>query len=430
MAGKITEMAAATTLAGTELVEVVQSGTNKKATVAQLLAGTQPAFGSQVANVVFAGPASGGAAAATFRPLVTADIPDLSSVYAGAVHGHAIGEVSGLGTAAARNVGTSSTNLVEVQSDGKILGSLLPALAISETFPVASQAAMLALTAQRGDVAIRTDENKSYILSTDSPGTLADWKELLSPTDGVFSFNTRAGAVTLLAGDVTGALGLTPFANPMTTAGDLITGGASGVATRLAMGSALQVLRVNAGATALEFADPSGGGLTFPLLANDTYSVSTPSYSRSGDPDTGLAFPAANTVALISGGSPALTIGATRNWTITLSAAQLTVNDGGSGAVDLNNLSGNFRVYANGNSGYIVARSPLMLGDGSTGGKIVAREQSANIDVGQLTAGDHFSLYRKADKLVIAFNNGGTLTFLTIPLDGSTTAWTQSTSAP
>ncbi len=42
--------------------------------------------------------------------------------------------------------------------------------------------------------------------------------------------------------------------NPMTTAGDLITGGSSGTPARLAMGTALQVLRVNAGATALEFA--------------------------------------------------------------------------------------------------------------------------------------------------------------------------------
>jgi len=48
--------------------------------------------------------------------------------------------------------------------------------------------------------------------------------------------------------------------NPMTTAGDIITGGASGTPTRLGIGSALQTLRVNAGATALEFADPAGGG--------------------------------------------------------------------------------------------------------------------------------------------------------------------------
>jgi len=32
--------------------------------------------------------------------------------------------------------------------------------------------------------------------------------------------------------------------------------------------------------------------------------------------------------------------------------------------------------------------------------------------------------------LVIAYNNSGTVTFITIPLDGSTTTWTHSTGAP
>lgn len=42
--------------------------------------------------------------------------------------------------------------------------------------------------------------------------------------------------------------------NPMTTAGDIIVGGAAGVSTRLGKGSPLQVLRVNAAGTALEYA--------------------------------------------------------------------------------------------------------------------------------------------------------------------------------
>lgn len=43
-------------------------------------------------------------------------------------------------------------------------------------------------------------------------------------------------------------------------AGDLLVGTADNTVGRLAKGSALQVLRVNSGATALEYADPSGGG--------------------------------------------------------------------------------------------------------------------------------------------------------------------------
>jgi len=51
-------------------------------------------------------------------------------------------------------------------------------------------------------------------------------------------------------------------------AGDLYVGTANDTPGRLAMGSALQVLRVNAGATALEYATPaSAGDMTFARFA-------------------------------------------------------------------------------------------------------------------------------------------------------------------
>lgn len=80
----------------------------------------------------------------------------------------------------------------------------LPSVAINDTFVVNSQAAMLALTAQTGDVAIRTDVNKNFILATDSPSTLADWKELLTPPDAVTSVAGKTGVVTLTDTDITG----------------------------------------------------------------------------------------------------------------------------------------------------------------------------------------------------------------------------------
>lgn len=82
--------------------------------------------------------------------------------------------------------------------DGKIPGSQLPALAITNTFVVASQAAMLALVAETGDVAVRSDSNRSYILRGADPTVLADWEELRSPGGGVTSVNGDAGpSVTL-----------------------------------------------------------------------------------------------------------------------------------------------------------------------------------------------------------------------------------------
>lgn len=85
-----------------------------------------------------------------------------------------------------------------LDGSGKVLSSVLPAIAITDTFVVGSQAAMLALTAEVGDVAVRTDQNKSYILKTAGPTVLANWQELLSPTDAVLSVNGQTGIVSLL----------------------------------------------------------------------------------------------------------------------------------------------------------------------------------------------------------------------------------------
>ena len=84
---------------------------------------------------------------------------------------------------------------------GTLPSSALPPLGISDIFVVASQAAMLALTVQRGDVAVRTDSGKTYILSTDSPDVLGDWKELIA-SGAVTSVAGRSGNVSLTKTDV------------------------------------------------------------------------------------------------------------------------------------------------------------------------------------------------------------------------------------
>jgi hypothetical protein len=80
----------------------------------------------------------------------------------------------------------------------------IPPLAINDTFVVASQAEMLALTAQRGDMAIRTDTGRTYVLSAEPASTLANWKEVLAAGQ-VTSVNGKTGVVSLNAADV-GAL--------------------------------------------------------------------------------------------------------------------------------------------------------------------------------------------------------------------------------
>jgi len=90
-----------------------------------------------------------------------------------------------------------------LDSEGKIVESLLPSIALTDTYEAASEIEMLALSsARRGDVCIRTDINKTFVLAVDGYDTMSNWKELRTPTDTVTSVAGKIGAVTLVAQDV------------------------------------------------------------------------------------------------------------------------------------------------------------------------------------------------------------------------------------
>lgn len=124
--------------------------------------------------------------------LSAADIPTLS-----------LSKISDAGTAANKDVGTAAGNVPFLDNNGKLDTAVLPALALTETFTVASQAAMLALSAQQGDVAVRTDVNKTFILANNSPATITSWVELKTPDCKVLSVNEKTGAITLTTSDIT-----------------------------------------------------------------------------------------------------------------------------------------------------------------------------------------------------------------------------------
>lgn len=109
--------------------------------------------------------------------------------------------IDGLGTAATKDTGTSAGNIPVLGTDGKLDSNILPAIALVDVYTVDSETAMLALDAQQGDVAIRTDENKTYILSKEPASTLANWIELLFPVS-VVSVNGKTGIVVLTGDDI------------------------------------------------------------------------------------------------------------------------------------------------------------------------------------------------------------------------------------
>ncbi|ANH49516.1 hypothetical protein uvFWCGRAMDCOMC455_037 [Freshwater phage uvFW-CGR-AMD-COM-C455] len=126
------------------------------------------------------------------------------------------------------------SGIASLDGSGLIPNSQLPPLAITKTDVVTSQVAMLALTAEVGDVAVRTDLNKTFILTATPASTLGNWQELLTPTDTVLSVDGATGAVSLSGsylalggGTLTGALAMstnkiTGVGNP-TNAQDVVT---------------------------------------------------------------------------------------------------------------------------------------------------------------------------------------------------------------
>lgn len=164
-----------------------------------------------------------------------------------------------LGTASAEDVGHfvlaaargAANGVASLDGDGLVPTSQLPALAITDTFEAASEAAMLALSAEKGDVAIRTDENRTYILTTNSPSTLADWKWMRTPTDLVLSVAGLTGTVSaaalkaalaIAASDVSGLAAVATSGDY----GDLINKPTLGTAAALNVGTgASQVVQLN-----------------------------------------------------------------------------------------------------------------------------------------------------------------------------------------
>lgn len=143
---------------------------------------------------------------------------------------------------------------VPLDSNALIPAAYLPHQAISETFVVASQAAMLAIpNAHTGDVAIRTDIQETFILKGSDSTVLTDWTKLLSPTDSITSVNGLTGAVQL-------DLDFTPSTGILT-----LTGGGS-VDLGLLSGTDLTISMH--GASSLQVDSSTGSNITLPAATN------------------------------------------------------------------------------------------------------------------------------------------------------------------
>jgi hypothetical protein len=207
-------------------------------------------------------PAANGAA---FRSAL--DIKSAALKDEGAGNGLDADTVDGLHAAAfLQTTARGAVNgVAPLDSGGKVPAANLPSIAFVEVFTVASQAAQLALTVQRGDVAVRSDINKSYIHNGGTSATMADWTELRTPTDAVLSVAGRTGAVTLAISDIDGlltALNLrAPLASPTLTGTPTApTAAAGNNTTQLATTAFVQAAIAAAVATLLPKNNPTFTG--------------------------------------------------------------------------------------------------------------------------------------------------------------------------
>ena len=70
---------------------------------------------------------------------------------------------------------------------GTIHSTNIPAIALSSIQTAANESAQLALTTQEGDVVVRTDQNRTYMKNSGTAGSMADFTQILTPTDYVSS---------------------------------------------------------------------------------------------------------------------------------------------------------------------------------------------------------------------------------------------------
>jgi hypothetical protein len=232
-------------------------------------------------------------------------------------------------------ISTATQSALNLKADlvgGVIPNSQLPSLAISEYLgSVNSQAAMLALTGQRGDWCIRTDTGSTWVITTDGGSLLSHWTQLATPADAVTSVNGYTGTVVLGKADVgLGNVDNTSDLNkPVSTATQTALNLKANLASPTLTGTptaptatpgtnTTQLATTAFVADAVSTADEwtRTGTTLAPKTAGDVVAVSAgtaalPGLTPVGDADTGISFPVANTLDVSAGGTGRVRVNST-----------------------------------------------------------------------------------------------------------------------
>ena len=226
----ILQLPVAIGLDGSEYIVLVQGGTTKRVAVGVLETFTESA-GDQSANVVFAGPASGGVGGPSFRALVDADLPVVSASKGGTGQSsYVIGDILYASTT------TALSKLADIATGNALIsggvgvapsyGKIGLTTHVTGILPVANggtgNSALAALTRVDDTNVTLTLGGSASTALVNAASITAGWTGQLSIARGGTSGATAAAGFDALA--------------PTTTRGDLIARGASSNG-RLAIGT-------------------------------------------------------------------------------------------------------------------------------------------------------------------------------------------------
>jgi hypothetical protein len=182
---------------------------------------------------------------------------------------------AGLNTAVDSRIGAAKAapnGLATLDGSGVLTLNQLPAAALTVRFTAISESAMLALNAQPGDVAQRTDLGRHFYLVAAPAATLANWVDLGGGggTGGqVSSVNSKTGSVVLTKADI----GLTNVDNTADTAKPVSTPQATAIAVVQGQVDAIEPIDYNG--TAWPTTRPAAWG-TSPGVLRSTKFASAP----------------------------------------------------------------------------------------------------------------------------------------------------------